>query len=133
MSYFMTVTGKIAPLSSNAIELIPAHLAQDYIAKLEAHLESMDGSPVYLVHDGESGTSDGLVADLKAALWEKTDPSATTLYCILSTCFESGINFRIWLASDAPDALATTSEAVSDMASTLEAFKLQHGAWWHAV
>ena len=128
----MTVAGNISRLSSNVAELIPAHLAQPYIANLQARLESLDGSPVYLVHDGESGTSDRVVVDLKTALWEEVDPSSTALFAILSICFESGISFRIWLANNDPNALVVTSEQVISMASTLEALRLRCGAWWHA-
>jgi hypothetical protein len=132
MSYFMTVSGSIAAISLKDAELIPAREAQSYIASLEGKLESLDGTPVFLVHDKETGTSDLLVSDLKDALLEGTNPNSVPLMAILNSCFKAGISFRIWLANNDMNALVSNSEEVSDLVTTLEALRLRCGAWWHA-
>lgn len=60
----MTITGSTLDLSDFApTELIEVSKAQYYIQKIEKDLETIDGSPVYLVHDGITDTSDDFIGE----------------------------------------------------------------------
>lgn len=129
----MTIAGRLdqSRLPAQA-ELLPAKHAQSYIASLTSDLESLDGGPIHLVHDRETGTSDILVSELVDALLEQRDISSLPIGRVLEACFENAINFRIWLASNNPVAYKTHTTQASSMASVLAALKNGSGAWWHA-
>jgi hypothetical protein len=133
MSYFMTVS---KPLDGSWVpkeaEILPARHAQSYIASLATDLSLLDGGSIYLVHDRETGTSDVLVSDLVSALQEELDVSGVPIVRVLEACFAHAVNFRIWLATNDPDAHKTNTSQASDMASVFTALKDFRGAWWHA-
>jgi hypothetical protein len=133
MSYFMTISGRFSDsIGSGEVELIPAASAQDYIARLESELVQLDGGPLYLVHDKESGTSDIIVSDLVSALLSEECISGLSLTEILQVCFTLGANFRIWLATNDPMAHINNPIEVRDLAATQAALQAHRGAWWHA-
>jgi len=133
MSYFMTISGKLpADREIPGIEFLPAKAAQAYIANLESTISELDGAPVFLVHDKETGTSDIAVADLENALIEGTEIENLPLYKVLQACFKEGVSFRIWLADNDESAYKNNSKPVNDMESTQNSIKAGLGAWWHS-
>lgn len=132
MSYFMTISGDL--LNDElipGIEFIPAGAAQAYIADLERPLAALDGAPVFLVHDTETGTSDIAVADLENALINHEEVENLSLFRVLQACFKHKINFRIWWADNDDEAYRKNSGAVQDIESALISIRSGQGAYWH--
>ena len=101
MSGFMTITGPILDLSDlKPIELIEASKAQFYIQKLEQELASEDGSPVYLVHDGFTNTSDEFIGEAWNILQTNESIEGTLLLSLIKRLIENGNAFRIWYAGN---------------------------------
>ncbi|TSK04456.1 MAG: hypothetical protein FPO08_19240 [Geobacter sp.] len=113
------------------IEFLPANSAQAYIANLERVLAELDGAPVFLVHDMETGTSDIAVADLENALIGGEEIAYLPLFKVLKACFKHKVNFRIWWADNDDEAYTGNSEAVLDIESALNSIRLGKGAYWH--
>ena len=91
----------------------------------------MDGGPVYLLDDDETGTSDAIIMDAKDELWSGKTIESTTLAKVLRWCFTNGFNFRIWLADNNPRAHLENAEPVRDFESAVKALS-RGGAYWHA-
>lgn len=127
----MTIAGRHPELPQDAVEFLPAAEAQNYVSRLEDELGRLDGSPVLLVHDQESGTSDIIVSDFVNALvtGEGTD---NPLHEILKTCFRTGTNFRIWLATNDPMAHKNVVE-IHDLSGVQTALREFRGVVWHAT
>lgn len=104
MSGFMTITGPILDLSDlKPIELIEASKAQDYIQRLEKDLAIADGSPVYLVHDGITGTSDDFIGEAWNTLQLGKSIKGTLLLSLIERLIANGNTFRIWHAANDPN------------------------------
>jgi hypothetical protein len=96
MSGFMTITGPILDLSDlKPIELIEASKAQEYIQKLEKDLAIEDGSPVYFVHDGITGTSDDFIGEAWNTLQVRKSIKGTLLLSLIERLIANGNTFRI--------------------------------------
>lgn len=131
MSFFMTIAGATSEMSAIVgIELVAVEDAQDYIKSLAAELSRLDGIPVYLVHDCETGTSDLIVADLENALSEGVDRSYLPGAQVLQACFDNRVSFRIWWADNDPNAHINNTMQVSDLAEAFAAIKSGRGATW---
>jgi hypothetical protein len=105
MSYFMTVAGDTSSLrldGINGLRLVPMNEAQKYILALSAEIQETDGSPLFLVDDGESGTSHNIVVDAENNLHENGTLDGTTLLKLMEQFTQSGNYFRIWYASNTP-------------------------------
>jgi hypothetical protein len=101
MSYFMTTAGPWLDLSDlSPVELIRAEEAQYYIRDLGAFLAQADGEPVYLVHDGETGTSHDFIVNTFLYFGPDGRLADCTLLRLLTRLCEAGHVFRIWYASD---------------------------------
>lgn len=99
----MTISGSQIDLNDlKPIELLPASKAQEYIQKLESMLEKEDGRPLYLLHDGETGTSDIFIGDAWNALQEFNSIKDTTLFVLINRLIENKNSFRIWYAGNDP-------------------------------
>jgi hypothetical protein len=97
VSYFATLSGDISSLGHLAVHL--RHPEENpYILRIRDQLEAEDGGPLHWVDDGESGTSDGFVWDLREALEQGADSSSTILHQLLHHCADSGLVFRAWCA-----------------------------------
>jgi len=129
----MTISGNI-PVETPGpdVELMPASLAQPYIAKLESSLAGLDGAPVYLVHDKETGTSDNLVSELHNGFLEEENAASLPISNFLDYCFRNKLNFRVWLADNNPNAFLENSAHVINLETALQSIKNRQGAWWHA-
>ncbi|MBA5637886.1 hypothetical protein H3H37_12560 [Duganella sp. LX20W] len=131
MSYFMTISGAISAVPAiDGIELLLADDAQKYIKSLANELACLDGTPVHLVHDCETGTSDVVIADLENALLDGKEVYDLPAARILQACFDNGLSFRIWWANNDRDAYISNALPVSDLRKTFEAIKAHRGAIW---
>src|SRR5690348_3910690 len=121
MSYFMTISGAIkaddVPASA---QLIPARNAQAYVANLEPALAKLDGAPVFLVDDGESGTSHNLVSEIGDAIVGDRPLEEIPIVTLLTKCFRNGWSFRVWLADNDPEAHTKNTTTVSNLEQTLQ-------------
>jgi hypothetical protein len=105
MSGFMTITGPFLDLSDlKPIELLEASRAQFYIQKFELELASKDGTPVYLVHDGFTDTSDEFTGEAWNALQLNESIEGTLLLTLIKRFIANGNSFRIWYAGNDPSA-----------------------------
>jgi len=105
MSHFMTFSGPPIDLGGlRPVELIPACEAQNYIRKLEYELSALDGAPLFLVHDGHSGTSDGIVFDAASALGAGEDISSTLFHILMTRLLRTAHTVRLWCARNDPAA-----------------------------
>jgi hypothetical protein len=105
MSYFMTTAGPWIDLSDlSPIELIAAEQAQYYIKDRQAFLSQEDGAPLFLVHDGETGTSDNIILDANSYLFDKGTLAGSTLLELCKRLCHKNHIFRIWYASNQADA-----------------------------
>lgn len=101
----MTITGPTLDLSDmKPIELVEASKAQFYIQKLRQELASEDGSPVYLVHDGFTDTSDEFIGEAWNTLQESDSIEGTLFFSLIKRLIENGNTFRIWYAGNDPKA-----------------------------
>ncbi len=107
MSYFMTIAGQPPDVDGLApVALVPAASAQPYIRALEPTLVAQDGAPVFLVHDGASGTSHTLIADAEEAISRHGSLAGTILAELIRRLVADGTTFRIWWANTDPTAYA---------------------------
>lgn len=131
MSFFMTIVGATSEMPAIVgVELVAAEHAQNYIKLLAAELGRLDGKPVHLVHDCETGTSDMIVADLEIGLWEGVDSSCLRGAQVMQACFDNRMSFRIWWASNDPNAHINNIAQVSDLAEAFAAIKSGRGVTW---
>src|SRR5260221_1064800 len=133
MSYFMTVSG---PIAENDVpppgRLVPASKAQPYVARLEADLAKLAGSPVFCIDDGETGTSEELVMDANEAATEGKPLAELPVVVLMERCFRNGWNFRVWLADNDPDAHVRRIDAVRDLKAAIASIARSRGVCWHA-
>ncbi len=110
----MTITGPILDLSNlKPIELVEASKAQFYIQKLEPELASEDGTPVYLVHDGYTDTSDEFIGEAWNALQLNESIEGTLLLSLIKRFIANGNAFRIWYAGHNPKAHLDVEDCLS--------------------
>ncbi|WP_143707434.1 hypothetical protein [Uliginosibacterium sp. TH139] len=134
MSYFMTVSGRIPNSEVVAgVELVPAANAQRYISSLEGELAEEDGAPVFLVHDGETGTSDLLIGDLQEAISDSGSATELAAYQMIQLCFAKSVPFRIWLARDSADDHKRHPVDVQCIGDVCQALISGRGAKWSAL
>lgn len=127
----MTIAGVIPDPTGVQVQFVRAGDAQEYIARLEGELVRLDGGPLYLVDDGETGTSDIVVSDFVNALVSGKGTGGLALTDILNACFAQGTNFRIWLASN--DLMSHTNAVeVGELAGVQAGLEAWRGVWWHA-
>jgi len=134
MSYFMTISGAVtaADVPATAL-LVPAANAQAYVAKLESSIARLDGAPVFLVDDGESGTSHNLVSQVGDALVEDRQLREVPFIALLERCIRNGWHFRVWLADNDPLAYVKNTTPVANFDSVLENMKQGRVCvCWHA-
>ena len=118
MSYFMIISGAISDMPTvPGVELLLADDAQDYIKSLASELVDLDGKPVHLAHDCETGTSDIIIADLENALRADEETGEFPAAKILHACFKTGLDFRIWWANDDPRAFFANVLPVANLSS----------------
>jgi len=129
----MTVSGSIAeadvPLPGR---LVPASKAQAYVAGLEAELAKLDGSPVFFIDDGESGTSEELVMEANEAALEGRPIADLPIVVLMERCIRNGWSFRVWLADSDPGAHLRRVDAINDLKSAIAAIAKSRGVCWHA-
>jgi len=104
MSYFMTAAGPGCKLrTAEPAELLPVEQAQDYVRELAPKLIEMDGSPLYLVHDGESGTSHDVVRPGRNRVFSDKSAEETLFASVVRDLLTSGHTIRVWDAGSASD------------------------------
>ncbi|XLZ68554.1 hypothetical protein ABT364_18665 [Massilia sp. SR12] len=131
MSYFMTISGATSDIPTIfGIGLMLASDAQDYVKSLASELETLDGAPVHLVHDGETGTSDLIIADLENSLLVGDPVNDLPAAQLLQACFKNGLSFRIWWANNDLRAHIANALSVTDLAEAYEAIRVRRGATW---
>jgi hypothetical protein len=117
----------------SSVTLVLASRAAPYIEpELARELAQLDGSPVYLVDDGETGTSDAFVMEAKSRLWADQGAEGTVLNEVLTWCFAHRVSFRIWPADGTVQPHVAQAQEVHGLSDTFEALKTNSGAWWHA-
>lgn len=110
----MTISGPIIDLRDlKPLELIEASKAQKYINNLEPELIEVDGSPLYLVHDGSTFTSDIFVGDAWNHLQRYGTIEGTLLSMLIARLISNGNSFRIWYASNDPKAHLNVTDCYS--------------------
>jgi hypothetical protein len=102
----MTSAGpEVAMNGLEPIQLLPAAEAQDYIRGLVAELSRLDGAPVFMVHDGRTGTAHDLIRETANAVVEGGPIEDTRLFEVLTRLLSSSTHtVRIWWADDTPTA-----------------------------
>jgi hypothetical protein len=127
MSYFMTIAGpKVDLRGLPAVELLPPSGAQEYIKERAVELARLDGSPVFLVHDGSSGTSDGIVSEAWSLAAAGKPFENSILARLISLLRHSDHTVRIWYADNTADAHLRVEECKS-MEDMWEQLKSQAG------
>ena len=117
MRHFLTFSGPPIDLGGlEPLSLLPVCEAQDYIQKLESELSALDGAPVFLVHDGHSGTSDGIVSDTVSALGDGEEISGTVFHALMKRLLKPEHTIRLWCARNDPAAhlRVTSCESFED-------------------
>lgn len=113
MSYFMTISGDIHAEILPPLELLPISSGQKYIADLEAELSVADGTPLWFVNDGRTGTSHDFVSDAQDHYNEHGTIEGTVLLSLMKTCVAADCVFRIWWASNDPSCYRKLTEFTS--------------------
>jgi hypothetical protein len=96
----MTVSGELPAKAFAPIEFLPISKGQKYIADFEAEIALADGTPLWFVHDGRTGTSHDFVSAAQNHYFEHYTMEDTPLLRLLESLAEAGCVFRIWWASD---------------------------------
>ena len=96
----MTVSGELPAQAFAPIEFLPISKGQKYIADLEAELSLADGTPLWFVHDGRTGTSHDFVSEAQNYYFEHETIEGTLLLRLIESLAGAGCVFRIWWASD---------------------------------
>ena len=118
----MTISGSMIDVTDlKPIELIEASKAQKYIQDLEQDLIKEDGGPLYLVHDGETWTSDNFIGEAIDHCYETGTIEDTALFILIKRLILNENNFRIWYAvNDPKDYLdVTTCSDLEDILLTI--------------
>lgn len=103
MSYFITTSGATVDLSGvEPVELIDIRDAQQYVRDLEDELSAADGTPLFLIHDGETGTSHNFVVEAEDRVHRTGSLRGSRLATVLERLVAAGNTFRICWASDSP-------------------------------
>lgn len=84
------------------VELIPASDAQSYVHPIANALCGTNQAPVYLVHDGTTGTSDDIVADAENALKDNGTFEGVALFSVIHRLAVQGNSILIWWANNNP-------------------------------
>lgn len=101
MSYFMTMAGAWVDLSPLLpIKLIPIDQTQPYLQQREELLSREDGQPLFLVHDGETGTSHNFITAAEEYFNTHDRLEGTPLFELFKLFCDEEHVFRIWWASD---------------------------------
>ena len=98
----MTLSGAIPTKDFTPIEFLPISKGQKYIADLEAELSLADGTPLWFVHDGRTGTSHDFVSAAQDHCNEHGTLDGTLLLRLIEAAVGAHCVFRIWWASDQP-------------------------------
>ena len=101
VSYFMTISGALPKHAFPSLEFVP--ISDSQIANLAPEFFVMDGTPLWFVHDGETGTSHDFVCGAQNHFNEHGTLSGTMLLQLMQACVEADCGFRIWYASDKPE------------------------------
>lgn len=101
MSYMMTLSGALPTQIFIPIEFLPISKGQKYIADLEAELSLADGTPLWFVHDGRTGTSHDFVSEAQNHYYEHGTIDDTLLLRLIES-LDADCVFRVWWASDKP-------------------------------
>ncbi len=99
----MTISGALPSQTFPPLEFLPVSKAPKYIADLEQELADADGSPLWFVHDGQTGTSHEFVCNAQNYYNEHQSLDETLLLRLMKSCIEAGSVFRIWWASGEPN------------------------------
>ena len=102
MSYFMTISGELPLQSFPPLEFLPISKGQRYVANLEAEFAAADGSPVWFVHDGQTGTSHAFVSDARDYYGGSGNIDGTQLLLLIKACIDADCGFRIWWPTHKP-------------------------------
>lgn len=110
----MTISGT-PPKSSGLepIEFVPADNAQQYIRNIADILSEIDGGPLFLVHDGKTGTSHNFIVVAVNYFNLNGSLKKTRLFMLIEACVISGNVFRIWYASDEVNIYQKVTECFS--------------------
>lgn len=101
----MMVSGNAPDLSGlEPIEFVDVAKAQYYIEGLAEQLIDLDGRPLFLVHDGRSGTSDELVSPAEVSVMMGEPIENTLLDRLLNRLSTGNHTIRIWYAGRGSDA-----------------------------
>jgi hypothetical protein len=101
MSYFMTLAGNPVNLAGfEPLELIPVMQAQTYLQELAPTIITADGEPLFLVHDGKTGTSHDLLVTAAENWYLDRTVGDRKLLSLLQLVCDSSHVFRIWWAGD---------------------------------
>jgi hypothetical protein len=125
MSYFMTVAGSLPSLhlsDSGSVRFIPISEAQPYLQALAPDIAKADGVPLFLVEDGETGTSHEIVVDAEDRLGRGETLNGTVMFTLMQAFADRGNTFRVWWAANKPDAYnsGVVCTSLSDVVSTLQ-------------
>ncbi|HTK84106.1 MAG TPA: hypothetical protein VL625_03380 [Patescibacteria group bacterium] len=101
----MTLSGPKVNLEGlEPIELLPASKASTYIQQREIEISQLDGDPLFLVHDGQSGTSDEFLGDAVNAIRSGDGMEGTLFERLMKRLSQGDHTVRIWYARNDPDA-----------------------------
>jgi hypothetical protein len=113
MSYFMTIAGEVPRQAFPSLKFMPISEGQKYIADLDLELSLADGTPLWFVHDGETGTSHSFVSNAQSHFNEHGSPEGTLLLRLMQDCVKAGCTFRIWWAAVDPGCYRNVPEFTS--------------------
>ena len=104
MSQFATTSGPALDQTSfSDIRIVPARDAQGYISVLEDKLKVLDGEHVYILDDGESGTSEGVFAELDKVIEKGNEFNNSDFVKLVNYLLERNHTIRIWEARNGRD------------------------------
>jgi hypothetical protein len=113
MSYIMIISGALPAQAFPPFEFLPISKGQKYIADLEPELSLTDGTPLWFVHDGATGTSHAFVSDATNHYSGHHNFDGTLLLQLMQACISAGCGFCIWWPSSKPDSHRDLAEFTS--------------------
>ena len=111
MSYFMTTAGEKIDLSDLApLEFVDASNTQPYMQNISNNIMEADGTPLYLIHDGETGTSDNFISEINEYFGINGTMEGSVFFNLLDKLSKTNNSIRVWWANNRDDAWKTVAD-----------------------
>jgi hypothetical protein len=109
----MIISGALPARAFPPLEFLPLSRGQKYVADLEPELSVTDGTPLWFVDDGATGTSHAFVSEAMGRYSGYQNFEGTLFLELIQACISAGCGFRLWWPSNEPNSHRDLAEFTS--------------------